>query len=122
MFKGGITMRSPIFDFLRELDEIFTSSRFRPAELSSNRSSSSWLPSVEVNETDDAYLLTFDLPGVREEDLKIEVQDGMLTVTGKRIRPTDQDEIVFERSFTLPAHVDAEKIEANLDAGVLHIA
>jgi HSP20 family molecular chaperone IbpA len=82
-----------------------------------------------VEEMNDAFLLSVDIPGVRSEDVKVEVADDTLSVSGERSREVSADggkriERLgerFERKFTLTAPIDEEKIEANLDNGVLTI-
>lgn len=75
----------------------------------------------DVEETEAGYLMAVDLPGVRKEDLKIEVVDQTLTVTGTRKRGDADGQKIFCR-FTIPVSADATKIEANLENGVLEIA
>jgi len=90
-------------------------------------------PRCDVNETKDHYLVSFDMPGVKKEDIKIEVQGNELVISGERQREAkEQDgEAVlrhermygkFERTFTLPTTIAAEKIEAHYENGVLNVA
>ena len=89
-------------------------------------------PACDVEETDGAYLFSFDVPGMDKKDIKIEVRDSHLTVTGERKIERTEDKKSshlteryygsFERNFTLPTAVNAEKVEASYDAGVLRIA
>ncbi len=90
-------------------------------------------PSCDVNETKDHYLVSFDMPGVKKEDIKIEVQGNELVISGERQRElSEQDGETtlrversygkFERSFTLPASINSEKIEAHYENGVLNVA
>ncbi|MGZ5278978.1 MAG: Hsp20/alpha crystallin family protein [Pseudobdellovibrionaceae bacterium] len=91
-----------------------------------------YVPSFDVNETEEAYLLSVDLPGVKKEDVNIDVSNNVLTVSGERkheyeskekgSRRYEQSYGQFTRSFTLPTAVDAEKVEANMEDGVLKIA
>jgi len=103
--------------------------QMRPAMLSDKQ----WyMPNFDVNETEDAYFLSVDLPGVKKDDVTIDLSDNVLTVSGERkheyetqnkgSRRFEQSYGQFTRSFTLPAAVDAEKVEANLEDGVLKIA
>jgi HSP20 family protein len=94
-------------------------------------SSTTWLPAVDVWETENELVLAFDLPGVSEEDLSIEVDDGTLTVSGERARDVEQETDrfyrferrfgQFSRSVTLPQGTEASRIEADINAGVLEI-
>lgn len=86
---------------------------------------------VDVQESEAAYFLSFDVPGINKEDIKIEVQGDMLTVSGERKRVNHEDRHAsvsersygfFSRTFTLPEAVDSAKIEASFENGVLEIA
>jgi HSP20 family protein len=90
-----------------------------------------WVPAMDLVETDDHLLLRADLPGLDRDDVNIEVKDGVLTVSGER--RTEHDERAdgfyrverafgaFSRSMSLPNHVDAERISADFDRGVLEV-
>lgn len=90
-------------------------------------------PSCDVNETKDHYLVSFDMPGVKKEDIKIEVQGNQLLISGERqreVKEADGEATLrhermygkFERSFSLPATVATDKIEAHYENGVLNVA
>jgi HSP20 family protein len=90
-------------------------------------------PSCDVNETKDHYLVSFDMPGVKKEDIKIEVQGNQLVISGERQREVNEENGEatlhhermygrFERTFTLPATIAADKIEAHYENGVLNVA
>lgn len=74
-------------------------------------------PTCDISETDDHYLASFDMPGVRKEDIKIELKNNKLAISGER-----HGHGKFERSLTLSATVDSQKIEALYENGVLNIA
>ena len=90
-----------------------------------------WAPPVDLYETDEAFVLKAELPGFATEDLQIEFHDHRLTLRGERQRETEAKEEQyhrreraygrFERTFWLPASVDAEKIHASLKDGVLEL-
>ncbi len=90
-----------------------------------------WAPRVDISEEDNAVLLTAELPGVSKDDVKVELKDGVLTVSGeKKSEHTEEkpgfyrSERVFgsfTRSFTVPDTLDAEKIEAEYADGVLKL-
>jgi HSP20 family protein len=92
---------------------------------------SSWLPALDVWETEDALVLGLDLPGIPEEKVAIEVDDGVLTVSGERERTVEQERDrfyrferrvgAFSRSVTLPPGVNEPDIEARFENGVLEI-
>jgi len=89
----------------------------------------SWSPMVDIEERDDAYVIEAELPGVKRQDVNIELVGNELAITGeikererkgavrRRTRRTGR----FEYRVTLPNQVDAEKIEADLDQGVLTV-
>jgi len=90
-----------------------------------------WLAPVDITETDDALLLTFDLPGLKDDEIQIELEDNVLTVSGERQRKHEvkQDDYFryerrfgsFSRSVALPAGVSDDQIEASYENGVLEI-
>ena len=96
-----------------------------------NGGSSTWLPAVDVWETDDALVLSFDLPGVREDEIPIELDDNVLTVSGERERTSEHSNDrfyrferrfgAFSRSVTLPQGVEEDAIQANYANGVLEV-
>jgi HSP20 family protein len=90
-----------------------------------------FVPAVNTREADDAYYIEVDLPGVKKEDISIDVDDNVLTISGERKVEEERKEEefyrvesfygTFERSFTLPEDVDADKIEAEAKDGVLTV-
>jgi len=95
------------------------------------RQAQRWVPAMDLIEADDHFVLKADLPGLAEDDVAIEVQDNVLTISGSREAEHERKEKgwyrlersygSFSRSLTLPDGVDAEKVEANFDRGVLEI-
>jgi HSP20 family protein len=90
-----------------------------------------WIPAMDIAETDDSVVLRSDLPGVKEDDVQIEVKDGVLTVSGERrdeheekgedFHRVERSFGRFSRSLSLPDGVDPDKVEANFDNGVLEV-
>jgi HSP20 family protein len=90
-----------------------------------------WIPPVDVVEEGDTIRLVAELPGVRAEDVRISLENNVLTVQGEKKREEARDDDkayryeraygMFERSFTLPATIDANKIVAKFDAGLLTV-
>ncbi len=90
-------------------------------------------PVVDVREKDGLYVIEAELPGVSEKDLKVELKDGLLSLsTEKKEEKGDKDEVgkwirrerresFFSRSFELPEDADGEKIEARFKDGLLTI-
>lgn len=88
-------------------------------------------PSVDVAETDKAFEITAELPGMAEENVDVSLSQGVLTLKGEKKEEKEKKEKgyylserrygSFQRSFRLPEGVDENKIEANFDKGVLKI-
>jgi HSP20 family protein len=90
-----------------------------------------WVPAMDLVETDEHLVLRGDLPGLSEDDVEIEVEDGVLTISGER--KTEHEEKSegfhrverasgrFSRSLSLPQGTDAETIEAGFEDGVLEV-
>lgn len=95
------------------------------------RSSQAWVPAVDVWETDTELVYAFDLPGVGEEQLQIEVHDDTLSVSGERVQETQADgdrffrferrHGAFSRAVGLPQGIDEDKISASYENGVLKV-
>jgi len=81
-------------------------------------------PSADISETENHYMVSFDIPGVKKEDVKIEMRGNQLFVTGERRQEARSGRTYgkFERSFALPESVNTDKIEAHYEDGVLSIA
>ena len=88
-----------------------------------------WIPAVDIEETDDAWIVEAELPGVDKKDVDIQMNDSELVVRGE-IKERERAGILrrrtrrvgeFEFRVTLPGQTDAEQIDAKLDGGVLAI-
>jgi HSP20 family protein len=77
-------------------------------------------PTRDVQETEDAFIVSFDMPGVKRDAIKVEVKGSQLLIQSERQRPQRPVE-KFERAFTLPESVDDSKIEVNYEDGVLSL-
>jgi HSP20 family protein len=90
-----------------------------------------WMPAMDLVETEDHFVLRADLPGMSQDDVKIEFEDGTLTVSGERKAEHDSKNEgfyrverafgSFSRSLTLPQGIDAEAVTANFENGVLEV-
>lgn len=88
-------------------------------------------PKVDVEEKDDAFLITAELPGMDEKDVEVTVSDDMLTIKGEKRESSEREEKnmhitersygSFRRSFRVPQDADAGKVQAHFEKGVLHI-
>lgn len=125
--------RDPIRALQREMEQLFN--QFVepvPMDLSLPMTlSSTMAPALDIRETDDAYLVSVDVPGMDKDDVKIELDNNQLRVFGERREEryegdksarTERYFGWFERTVTLPSQVRDEQIEATMKNGVLHIA
>ena len=120
---------SEVLGIQREINRMFDSFFRGPEE--DGLQTTSWNPLVDVTENDHSYLLNVELPGVSRNDVKIVVQDNQLTIRGEKKQEKESKNSnthrversygSFQRTFTLPTTVKAEKIEANYNDGVLTI-
>jgi HSP20 family protein len=90
-----------------------------------------WIPAMDLVESDEHFVLTADLPGLAEEDIKLEFEGDVLTLSGER--KVDQEQHrdgyyrleratgAFSRSLTLPEGVDVDGVTATFDKGVLEV-
>jgi HSP20 family protein len=91
-----------------------------------------WIPAMDLVEQEDRFVLRADLPGLSEEDVKIELDDNVLTISGER--RSEQEERrdgysrverasgSFSRSLVLPEGVDADSVDARFENGVLEVS
>jgi HSP20 family protein len=113
--------------FSRDVDRLFDA--FFGADREQGRR---WVPPVDLVEAEDHFVLKADLPGLSEDDVSIEVQDGALTISGERSADHQSNERgwyriersfgSFSRSLTLPDGVDPDAISARFERGVLEVS
>ena len=122
---------TPAWDPLRELDQL----QLRMTQLigtvigSAGDTAGAWTPLADVTETDDAYLVEIDLPGVDRKDLSVEVAAGELRIGGEIVekervgwlRHRTRRVGRFAYRTTLPGDIDADRISADLAGGVLTV-
>lgn len=94
-----------------------------------NSPTASYIPKVDLIDLEDKFILEFELPGLKKEDVKIELHEQKLTVSGEKSAGGERDNLKFHlaertfgsfsRSFQLPRTVELEKIEAHFKDGVL---
>lgn len=102
------------------------------APRSEHLATADWRPVVDISETASEYLIEVELPGVRREDVRVAVDDGVLSVQGHREPPPDaaarrfhrreRPGGQFARSFALPENADIERIDARFEEGVLVVS
>lgn len=121
-----LTLWNPIneLDVLtREVDRFFSRSAEQPAV--------AFCPTVDIEEAEDRFILHADLPGLKESDIDVKVHEGTLCLSGKREEASEhkgegyyrreRSHGSFSRSFRLGPAVDADKIQASYDKGVLTV-
>lgn len=124
--------RDPFSSFRQEMDRLFDDF-FAPAEprtFGGNGRRALW-PSVELNETDQAYVVAAELAGLDEKDIELNLRDNALVLSGEKRQEktdgnggrsyTERTYGRFERIIPLPAEVDADRVEAKFHNGVLNV-
>ena len=122
------TRRSTFFDTLvREMDDLV--GQFQEAE--GDKTTACFTPRANVSETDEGFEISLDLPGLKADDVDLELEDGVLTISGtreseaeaegKKLHRVERSHGAFRRSFSLGPDVDADKVEAEYKDGVLRI-
>lgn len=120
---------------LREIEDLFgryTRAMGWPANLGHDLiKSGDWSPRVDISETDTEFVIKADIPDVKKEDVKVSVDNGVLSIQGeksqekeekgKKFHRIERSYGSFSRSFTLPDNVDATQVKASFKDGVLHL-
>lgn len=123
----ALTRTPPLPTLRLELDRLFED--IFPAAAAETRAD--LMPPFDFTETDEAYIVRMDLPGVNQQDIHISLEDRRLSVSGERRHEVEEKHENYhrvERSFgsffraiTLPGEVKADQVDATLDAGVLRV-
>ena len=115
----------------REFDRVFND--FFPATrgVSLQAEKTSWAPRVDLSETENAYQIVADLPGIPKDEINVNFHEGVLTISGKRNNETKEEgknflriertSGEFYRSFNIPNAIQSDKIEAHYNDGVLDV-
>ncbi|MCK4417815.1 MAG: Hsp20/alpha crystallin family protein [Candidatus Latescibacteria bacterium] len=123
----------PLGDFVDvrdEIDRLFDT--FLPVKFKAEYPvTAAWAPRVDVAETDNEVIVTTELPGVERKDVKLSVEDNVLTIGGEKKQEKETKEKnyhcverrygTFSRSFTLPTRIQADKVKATFKDGILII-
>ena len=101
------------------------------SSMKSSFNTESFSPRIDISEKGNQLIIDAEVPGVKKEDLKITLQDNILTIEGEKKNVSEESERKyfrtersygsFKKSFTLPEDVDSEKVDANFKNGVLSI-
>lgn len=125
--KNNFPIEMP-FSLWKEMDRLFDE---WPAANSTSERERAFLPSLEIAENEKQYTVSIDLPGLKKDQIKIEMHDKTLTFSGERkreehfqdkqMRRMEKSYGFFKRSFALPENVEVDKIEAKYENGVLEL-
>lgn len=107
-------------NFFSEFDHFFDD--FLSPAATRNPAGASAGSRAHIEETDEHFLLSFDMPGVKKEDIQVEFKDRRLTVFGERGDKNTSFYAKYEQAFRLPETADIEAIEAHYENGVLQVA
>lgn len=125
---------NPARELARVQDDFnrLASTFFRDDALETSFARGTWEPVVDISETDDNYVVTAELPGLSKDDVKINFQDGILSLRGEKRQEKEEKRKnyhrversfgAFERSFRVPSRVMVDKIDAKFKDGVLHLS
>jgi len=112
-------------------NRVFDDPFFRIGRMDDDSRSGMWNPVVDLYEKDDHFMITAELPGVNKDDIKIDLKDRLMTLSGERTADNEVKEENyyrrersygrFQRAFTLPADVDSDNIKAEFKDGVLKV-
>ena len=118
-------------DVSDRLNRIFGQSPARTGSGHDMLTVADWAPSVDISETDAAYLIKGEIPGVKKEDVKVTIQDGMLTIQGERKQEKEEKGKKFHRveccygsfvrSFRVPDDANENKIKADFKDGMINV-
>ncbi len=121
-----------VMSLQERMNELFERTMRRRAEEEEGLAPRAWSPAVDIYETDEKMVIKAELPGLKKEDIDIEVRDNTLTLKGERkfekeIKQENYHRVEraygsFQRSFTLPGTVKQEAIEASFRDGILEVS
>ncbi len=127
-------MRWDPFRELEDMSERLNRMFARPAARTNGKETmtvADWTPTVDISETDGEYQIKAEIPDVKKEDVKVTLEDGVLTIQGERKQEKEEKGKKyhriersygsFVRSFSLPDLVDEEKVQAEFKDGVLNL-
>jgi HSP20 family protein len=113
------------------INRLFDGNFFPTFSLDDDMSLGNWRPVVDIYENEDTVVVKAELPGVDKKDIKVDLKDGVLTLSGERSHEKEVKEEnyyrkerafgKFHRSFNVPADIDPDKIKAEFKDGVLNV-
>ena len=128
--KGKSMNTLSIWNPIHEMDALFHN-RLASVLGGEGQASVAWSPVVDIEETEQDYVIRAELPGLDKDKVKVTVEDGVLTLSGERdlertvegktYHRIERSHGTFSRSFTLPEDSDAESVAAQFTNGVLAV-
>ena len=125
------TYPGDVLNMQREINRMFDSFFRSGGPEETDLVASTWSPAVDIVEQKDQYTVKVELPGVSKDDVKITMEDNVLTIRGEKKEEKETKEGshhriersygAFQRSFALPTTVKTDKIEASFKDGVLNV-
>lgn len=125
-FESGF-LRAPLHSLHRQIDRMFDDI----APFARTGNGSAVMPNVDIEEKEDAFMVTAELPGVDKKDIDVRVADNVVSIKGEKRKSREEKDVdhhlversygAFQRSFTLPCDVDSAKVDAQFKDGVLHL-
>ena len=126
-----IVDRNPVVSFAQALQRDLDTGIWNTFPRFANRTEDSWVPSMDIHEESDKFVISADVPGLSSDDIEIFVEQDRVTIKGERKlerRVEDKDfgrferlEGSFQRSFKLPDNADLDQVSASNRDGVLEI-
>ncbi len=130
--------RTNVWDPIQELNELqnrfntlFGRTALRPGNGEEALALADWAPVVDISEDDKEFIIKAELPGLKRDEVKVTVEDGVLSIAGERKSEKEEKNKKFHRversygsflrSFTLPEGADATKVNAEFTDGVLNV-
>ena len=130
--------RTNVWDPIQELNELqnrfntlFGRTALRPGNGEEALALADWAPVVDISEDDKEFVIKAELPGLKRDEVKVTVEDGVLSISGERKTEKEEKNRKFHRversygsflrSFTLPEGADATKVNAEFTDGVLNV-
>ena len=117
-----------LFNFHNQMERVFGDT-FAAHDGKTDMEGTSWMPTVDISEMENGFEIRAELPGVSEKDVNVSVTDNRLTIKGEKRQEEETDDKnyhrverrygSFQRSFTLPRHVETGAIKAQFTDGVL---
>lgn len=124
--RNRVSPWSPLGDLEAHFDTLFCGDR-----AACDPATERWAPAIDLRETEDAYILEADVPGLKREEVQLEILEDVLTIKGERTREAKEEKDHyrhversygrFERSVKVPGGFNADGVEATFEQGVLSV-